>query len=285
MESEFVIDVDELEFVSPCPDYLHLKCPICMDVLTKDPHLVTCCGNHFCGDCVKALGSFKPCPLCKATSFNRVTDKGHYRILNSLQVCCLHKAGGCKWEGPLGKVTAHVSREDGDCGYVSISCRYQCGQEILRSSLEHHEGAECPKRPSHCGHCAQYKGNWTDVEEHKKTTCLCVPITCGCGEEVRRKDVEQHLVRCPDKTIQCDYAYTGCQWLGKRTSLDEHLDNNMDKHLSLVSSHTDKTITRQAKRIDNQQSMIEEQALMLAEQQDTIEEMERRLDKSRTADE
>ena len=57
------IDVEMLIFLTTPPDYLHLKCPICLELLLDDPYLVSCCGQHFCGRCI-TKPSLLCCPLC-----------------------------------------------------------------------------------------------------------------------------------------------------------------------------------------------------------------------------
>ena len=39
------------DFVDPPKD---LECPVCMLVL-RDPHLISCCGNHFCRNCISRV--------------------------------------------------------------------------------------------------------------------------------------------------------------------------------------------------------------------------------------
>lgn len=42
-----------------------VKCPVCMEKITKGPPHSTICGHIFCGDCIKrAIQARKKCPIC-----------------------------------------------------------------------------------------------------------------------------------------------------------------------------------------------------------------------------
>ena len=69
----------------------------------NDPHLVTSCGHHFCGTCIKR-DSNGTCPYCKEEFLKHqvVPDKDRCRIINGLKVNCTNK--GCEWKGDLHKI-------------------------------------------------------------------------------------------------------------------------------------------------------------------------------------
>ena len=162
MESYSMIDPNSLDFVTPIPDYFHLKCPICLSLLLPDaPMLVTCCGSHFCQSCVDKLpvcrdesdeededeeegGDRIVCPFCKDKKFKSVPDKNHQRALRNLNILCINNKFGCMWRGELGNLAKHLSKE-GDCKYVT--CPNNCGEQVLRTKLLLHESLKCPKLP------------------------------------------------------------------------------------------------------------------------------------------
>ena len=126
---------DLLKFVTPPPDCLQLKCPICLELLVDDPYLVSCCGNHLCGKCIKNI-LCQPCPLCKSVSLQKVPDKGFQRALSSLSVFCLHKEQGCVWRGGLKQLRQHLCRE-GDFEYIELTCKHDgCGVVFFSISVE-----------------------------------------------------------------------------------------------------------------------------------------------------
>ena len=130
----------------------HLECPVCLLVL-KEPHVSSCCGNHFCRACIQRIrDDTKPCPLCQDTDFNVMLHKGVMREVNALEVKCPNEEAGCTWKGELGMVDVHVvggpRAKDGLlCGYVMVDCVYQCGSRFHRRSIQHHEEEQCTKRP------------------------------------------------------------------------------------------------------------------------------------------
>lgn len=148
------IDPDVLEFIDSVPDYLHLKCPVCLGLLLPDaPRLFTCCGNHFCQTCVFEIYSrspkqtLTPCPICSESIFQYVPDKNHQRALKSLKVLCTKKQSGCEWVGELGSLIVHLSRE-GDCKHVVFDCVNKCGAQLCRSEIYKHE-VQCLKKSTY----------------------------------------------------------------------------------------------------------------------------------------
>ena len=139
----------DCDFIQPPPK--HLECPVCLLVL-KDPHVSSCCGNHFCLPCIRrVLNDQKPCPLCQDPDFNIMLHKGVKREVNALQVRCPKRDLGCQWKGELGLLEEHTTagpraRASG-CGYVEVECVYKCGGSFQRRFIQEHEEEFCPNRP------------------------------------------------------------------------------------------------------------------------------------------
>ena len=126
-----------------------LECSICLLVL-RNPHVIGCCGNHFCEPCIgRVQRDKKPCPLCNSPDFSSMLHKGVMREVKSLEVYCPQKSLGCIWKGELGKIDCHenVGSRDSGCGYLAMDCTYQCGDRFLRKDLKRHEEEDCPERP------------------------------------------------------------------------------------------------------------------------------------------
>ena len=119
-------------------------CPVCL-LLLREPHLVSCCGHHFCGACVERVQrGGKACPYC-AVSFTTMYNKGLEReMLNELQVFCTYKDQGCEWSDVLGKLEQHTNSA---CLYARTECAWNCGENIERRFLKEHEERLCPNRP------------------------------------------------------------------------------------------------------------------------------------------
>ena len=139
----------DYEFIDSPPN--SLECSICLLTL-RDPHVISCCGNHFCHTCIGRIqGDGKPCPLCNEPNFTTFLHKGVKREVNALMICCCWRQLGCDWEGELGQLEQHLhpgagSRGKG-CGYVIIECVYKCGDRFERRMIQDHELDACPRRP------------------------------------------------------------------------------------------------------------------------------------------
>ena len=139
----------DYEFIDPPPN--SLECSICLLTL-RDPHVISCCGNHFCHTCIGRIqGDGKPCPLCNEPNFTTFLHKGVKREVNALMIRCHWRQLGCDWEGELGQLEEHLypgarSRGKG-CGYVIVECVYKCGDRFERRMIQDHELDACPRRP------------------------------------------------------------------------------------------------------------------------------------------
>ena len=139
----------DYEFIDSPPN--SLECSICLLTL-RDPHIISCCGNHFCHTCISRIqGDGKPCPLCNEPNFTTFLHKGVKREVNALMISCRWRHLGCDWEGELGQLEEHLhpgagSRGKG-CGHVIVECVYKCGDRFERRMIQDHELDACPRRP------------------------------------------------------------------------------------------------------------------------------------------
>ena len=143
----------DYDFVTPPPK--SLECVICLLIL-RDPHVISCCGNEFCQVCIQRLQrDGRPCPLCNEANFTTFLHKKLVREVNALMIYCPHKELGCEWKGELGRLQQHLDPEAGrkmgssteGCGFVIVTCSYQCGAELSRNQIHEHELEACPRRP------------------------------------------------------------------------------------------------------------------------------------------
>ena len=136
----------DFDFVEPPPK--RLECTICL-LVVRDPHVISCCGNHFCRPCLERVQrDKKPCPLCNASDYTAFFHKGVTREVNDLHVHCPQKELGCYWEGELGELERHLEDAGGKgCGFVEVECAYKCGRRFLRSAIGEHESKACASRP------------------------------------------------------------------------------------------------------------------------------------------
>lgn len=136
----------DYEFVET-PTECFLECSICLLTL-REPHVTSCCGNHFCRPCISKVQDNKnACPLCNEREFTTLLHKGVQRAVNSLIIYCQWKRLGCDWQGELGHLSEHLDGTENGCGLVMVECRYKCGEMVERRGLAEHQRDTCAKRP------------------------------------------------------------------------------------------------------------------------------------------
>lgn len=225
----------DYDFVDSPPD--DLTCSICLLVL-NEPQLTSCCGNHFCGVCVKQiLAESRSCPLCNAQTFSTMLDKYFVRKVNELKVACPQKESGCAWSGPLADLERHLDPEGGNCNFMIVECSFWCGARLHHNELAQHLKVYCPRRPYVCKFCG-YKGVYQEMSTKHWSVCEKYPLACpnGCGEvEIERKAMNHHLEMCPLQKIECEFAYAGCLVQAQRKEMPQHLKEHIQNHLAMVS--------------------------------------------------
>ena len=193
--------------------------------MLNDPHLVSCCGHHFCGPCIKKIQSRnEPCPLCKENSYQAMVDKKSQRNINGLHVYCVNNKEGCKWKGELKDLSSHLQRgkREGECQYVRVHCKYKeyrhkptnilfqhsfyaqdnhqhpfkaCEFIDQRYKLDVHETSYCPNRPYACKYCG-YNDSYVNITEKHYLKCDYYPVSCPnkCTQDkMPRYQIETHL--------------------------------------------------------------------------------------------
>ena len=256
------------EFVVKPPDLLQTDCSICLDIL-REPHLISCCGNNFCGGCIlPVLKGKRPCPLCSAADFTVLHNLGHQRALNQLKVTCSHLHDGCAWTDDLGKLNAHLNATPSDfderldgCPYVVLACSHGCGGNFKRSDVSLHEDEQCPQRPYTCDYCREYESIQADVVFRHWPVCGHYPLSCPNRCTVyafERRTLAQHLdADCPLKEVECDLHYAGCAAKLLRKDMPRHLADNHIFHTSLLASMNQKLADELSDR-DDQISRLRE---------------------------
>ena len=259
---------DELTFVEEPPKLLELECPICLQVMLNDPHLVSCCGHNFCGPCIKKLQEVKgPCPLCKHRGYQAMVDKKAQRNINGLHVYCINNKEGCKWNGELKNLSSHLQRgkREGECQYVRVDCKYRymnttdtlfrsfkisilyglthdpfksCDFNNQRYKVSEHEKSDCPNRPYTCEYCGE-DDTYALITDGHHPICKEYPVFCPnkCTEDkMPRYRLQGHLnTSCPLQSIECEFSWAGCKVKPKRQDLPKHCSDNIQQHLSFVA--------------------------------------------------
>ena len=249
----------DFDFIEEPPE--ELNCSVCLLVL-RDPHLTSCCGNHFCEPCAEKIKEgASPCPLCKDTTFTTFLNKSVQRKVNELKIHCPRAELGCTWIGTIGGASNHLDPLSGDCEYVEVMCSL-CNEEIPRKDLLNHMNEECAKRPFTCVHCG-YSDTWIEVATKHTKRCMNYPLQCPnmCGVGmIERKNLTAHLKNiCPLQVEPCSFEFAGCSVQVARKDRSEHLADNMASHVDLLAGVCAEYKTKldaKEKEVDQLQSTI-----------------------------
>ena len=203
----------ECEFIEPPPKILTTECSVCLHI-PREPHQVSCCGQHFCKSCIERTWSEnKPCPLCNQLDFTATLDKNVQRHLGDRKVYCTNKEQGCEWVGELRHLDHHLNanpksgEELTGCEFVEANCIHGCGGRIQRRSrTEHHN--KCPSRPFSCDYC-NHVSTYQEVVINHGPVCLQYPLPCpnSCEDSpIERQHFEDHQTTCPSRPFSCEYC-------------------------------------------------------------------------------
>ena len=251
--------VEGYDFVAPLKD--EYVCSVCLELL-REPHLTSCCGQHFCKSCLEnVLARGMRCPLCNQ-DFAAIIDRRIEREIRSLQVRCSYKAEGCDWVGNLGDLKDHLDatkKGPRRCLFSKLPCPKGCGQSIRHTDLDYHLEKECPKRDSICEYCGE-RLFYAELNKHWDQ-CEKFPVMCpnGCTEErIPRNTLLLHQQHCPLQCVSCEFANVGCMEKVKRKHLAQHMQNNTQKHLGMMSRLCF-DLTRGMQETQNQVSQVTQQ--------------------------
>ena len=236
----------ECEFVEPPPHVLPTECSICLHI-PREPHQVSCCGQHFCKSCVEqAQSENKPCSLCNQPDFAATLDKSVQRHLNALKVYCTHKEQGCEWMGELRELDHHLNanpksgEELTGCEFVELSCIHGCGGRFQRHSLNDHCNS-CPSRPFSCEYCS-HSSTYQDVVDHHWSECPQYPLQCpnSCDSScIERQHLEDHLHKeCPLEKVNCEFQFAGCVAQVQHKDMATHVKDNLPQHTTQLACTT-----------------------------------------------
>lgn len=190
-DSEFVLDINKLEFTSSSKILEGLQCPICLQIMLHPIYLKSC-QHTFCESCFEQLFSNNStnakvsCPNCRAeiSKTDKTPSITHQVLLDILECCCPSK--DCVWTGHFRKVEDHLRNY---CYWLFLC---ECGI-VCRKDSEH------------------------------KEFCPLNVVNCQCGSVMTRKELDKHRQNiCPSEEIPCSYHENGCNWIGKRQAFTEN---------------------------------------------------------------
>ena len=102
---------------------VYLTCPICEEVLEKDP-LFTPCHHTFCGACIRGRlrEGEESCAECLAPlkEGDLQPNLMAAKLLSRMRSCCIYKAHGCSWKGRVSELSQHYR----SCSYAAGPCPF-----------------------------------------------------------------------------------------------------------------------------------------------------------------
>ena len=178
------------------------QCAICYSVIFQ-PILTTPCGHLFCKQCIEDSKKIRnDCPTCRYQNFATAPEGFVARKIGGISVMCPNAGRGCTWKGTLGESEDHLNNR---CDYEEIQC------------------VNC-----------EHRGDRKEVNCLHPTWCEAFPLRCpnqpGCRAMITRATLENHLERCPEQLLECEFAPAGCTMVVSRKNLTEHLRVDAKRH-------------------------------------------------------
>ena len=163
------------------------------------------------------------------------------RIQNK-QIKCINNNSGCSWTGELSNLEFHLYNE---CLYQKIKCpNNECDKIIFKKDLSSHL-IKCDYIKKimkvKCNYCEGEFDLDNLVKHIKECPELIIECDNGCGEKIKKKDLEEHKTKkCPEELNKCDYWDKGCQKKIKRKYLEDHYILEKNNHLNLDRENFEK---------------------------------------------
>ena len=186
-----------------------------------------------------------------------------------LQAKCPLATRGCSWNGKIAEIEEHLFV----CEKVVVKCYNACGVILPVSELDLHLIHSCVKRRVACEYCNE------DFIHEKLTnhylTCLEYQVSCpnNCSVDLKRKLLDSHLeLECPNMVVECPYKKYGCGQEVLRRDLEEHKKTNQIQHLESTSifairemeqlKRTNKHLTKTNKQLTERMTSLENEVDM-----------------------
>lgn len=195
-------------------------CSVCHGIW-NDPVQTVNCQHIFCKSCVLDLPNpMTICPICRENvplgGFVdlQIANKPVLRRLNNLPVLCPYHKPKPAAE-PLTAAAVSGRAADGQDSEPPLTRRR------VESRSDPGLGSE---------QCA-WRGSFADLNKHL-ASCEWCPVTCphGCGEEMRRPQLEEHLPGCLLNFKECDI----CHDKVRPAMMAEHERSEAQRHVKIL---------------------------------------------------
>ena len=192
----------------------------------------------------------------------------HQRTCIFRLVKCHNAIHGCAWEGSFKNLAPHMQ----GCSAKPEPCRNGCGVMLRSEEVEGHQ-AKCAFATEACGgedkerpeEKCPYKCRRQDIHQHRaickyvqtkkckycknfmslrsvdrhEAECQEFKIKCpDCNQSVRRRKMAEHRDKlCPQKVVDCQYAYLGCKTRMKQSQMAVHVEHCYIMHMGLMEKY------------------------------------------------
>ena len=215
------VDMKAIEYVGSVDH--NLMCPICYCPFDEPRKLS--CEHYFCHKCIMQSLQSQPsnaqsCPACRArTSCLDITRASRIieQMLSNLRIKCPLQEDGCKEELARGSAQDHLDRY---CAFAEVKCPIKsCNLFIQRKEAAKNR---CLHQMTSCKDC-NISLIEKDVEAHQNKHCSNQMTRCpDCNKEIKRAELEAHIEGCPEGIFPCLASAHGCDFVGRRSTLDTH---------------------------------------------------------------
>lgn len=170
------------------------------------------------------------------------------KIISELEVKCKFQPAGCRWTGKLKELYGFYGEDNhlSKCEYNIIKCSNGECKEIIRGNdrNEHNKTCSYFVVKCDCGQSLRRK----DLPDHLKNDCKLALVNCKlCNASVKRNSLAQHLQAevsgvspCPEVMVDCEYKKYGCGEQIKRKDVQSHNSQAALKHMNLRIKTVDK---------------------------------------------
>ena len=169
--------------------------------------------------------------VCEVCIKEGVPSQSMVKLRNKileLRAKCPLTTRGCEWNGEIAEIEEHLIV----CDKVIVKCYNACGVILPVSELDLHLIRSCVKRRVACEYCNQYF-MYEELTNHY-ITCLEYQFPCpnNCSVNLKWKLLDSHLeFECPNMVVECPYKKFGCGQEVLRRDLEEHKKTNQIQHL------------------------------------------------------
>ena len=183
----------------------------------------------------------------------------------------------------------HLDPDKEGCQHVEVPCPLNCQKTVSKILLAVHMAEECVQRPHVCKYC-NFKGTYEKVVDVHLPQCKYVPLTCAnrCGVTCERQYMEDHVKTCRREEVACQFVSVGCEDRFLRENEEDHMIQNTQSHLSMMSARLVTVDQRSAcrERLQNEEvqkfkddveQQMNEKDRRLQEQAETINHLEREM--------